>query len=129
MQASRRIPSKEERRTLAERIIELSSPRLFKKENQHYIALQVGERPYCNAIALSWRKDRVSFYIPSSYLLTQATTEGLKPEHAQPRERLSEHKFYFYGLKPEDLRKHESLFRSIIDESIDFIKSQRPKGK
>ncbi|MGO9775228.1 MAG: hypothetical protein ACLPM3_01410 [Terracidiphilus sp.] len=123
------IPSKEERLVLAEQIVELSSAVLSKKENQRYLALQVGTPPYCNAVALAWSKDRVSFYIRSTDLVNQAILEGFKPEPAKSAAVLSKHKYDFYGLKTVDLRKHEDLFRAIVKESVDFILSQRPKAK
>jgi hypothetical protein len=124
-----RIPTKEERLILADRIVELSSSVLSKKENQHYLALQVGAPPYCNAVVLTWRKDRVSFYIPSTDLRKQAAAEGFELEPAKPMVALNKHKYLIYGLKLADLQKHEDLFKAVVKESVDFILSQRPKGK
>ena len=128
MQASQ-VPSKEERSRLAERIVGLSSGVLSKKENPNYIALKVGDGPYSNAVTVRWRKDRVSFHMPSSDLVNQAIAAGFSPKNAQARRPFFKHKYYFYGLTLADLQEHKPMFRAIVKDSLEHILSRRPKGK
>ena len=114
---------------LADRIVELSAKVLSKKENPNYIALKVGDGPYSNVANVLWRKDTVSFHIPSSVLVEQAIAAGFSPENRQSRRPFFKHKCYFYGLTLADLQKHEHLFRAIVKDSMDHILSRRPKGK
>ncbi len=129
MQASQ-IPSKEaQSKLLAERIVELSSMVLSWKENRHYIALKVGDGPYSNAVTVRGSEDTVSFHIPSGNLEQQAITEGFNPEDQHAKRPFFRHKRHFHGLSLADLQKHEPLFRSIVKDSIEYVLSQRPKGK
>jgi hypothetical protein len=130
MQTSQ-VPSKEERSRLAERIVELSSRVLSKKENSRYMALKVGDGPYSNAATVLWREGIVSFHIPSSDLEKQAIAAGFSPENRQLKSKrpFFRHKRYFHGLTLADLQDHEPLFRAIVKGSLDYILSRRPKGK
>jgi hypothetical protein len=123
------LPSNEDRRELAKAIAALSPRILSIKENKKYVALQIGMRPYCNAISLSLYKDRVSFYIPSTQLRNEAIVAEFEPEPANAKTTLAEHKYYFNGLRVAGLQKHELLFKAIVKESVDYVLSQKPKGK
>ncbi len=123
------VPSKEAQSRLAERIVELSSKVLSKKENTSYIALKVGDGSYSNAATVRWRKDSVSFHIPSSDLVKQTIAAGFSPENRQSSRPFFKHKWYFYGLTLADLQKHEPLFRAIVKDSLEYILSRRPKRK
>jgi hypothetical protein len=100
----------------------LSNPELRVKENQRYIALQVGDPPFCNAVMVS-NSDRVKFIIQSEDLLKRAG------EHFEPIEVSGEkRRFTFYGLTINDIQDHEPLFRELVQESIGTEIGQKPKG-
>ena len=119
----------EDRTKIAARIVELSNHVLSTKKNPRSITLKVGDGPYSNAVTVRWRKDRVSFHIPSTNLVKQAVEAGFSPENPQSARPFFEHKWHFNGLTLTDLQEHEPLFRAIIKDSLEYILSRRPRGK
>ena len=128
MQASK-VPSKDTQSKLAERIRELSSINLSKKENRSYFALKSDDGPYSSIVTVRWHKNSVSFHMPSSDLVGQAKAAGFSPENRQSSRPFFKHKRYFYGLTLTDIQKHEPLFRAIVKDSLEYVISQRPRKK
>lgn len=125
------VPSKEERSKLADRIVELSSGALSKDEESclSYIALKVGSGPYSNVATVWWRKDMVTFHLPSSDLEKRANDAKLGPENENSSRLFFKHKCRFYGLTPAKLHEHEPLFRAIVKDSLEHVIGWRAKGK
>jgi len=129
MRASQ-VPSKQtQSRLIAQKIVELSSKVLSRKENAKYIALKVGDGPYSNVVTVRGSKDTVTFHIPSENLEEQAIAEGFSPEDRNAKRPFFKHKRYFHGLTLTDLQRHEPLFRSIVKNSMDYVSRHRPHGK
>jgi hypothetical protein len=120
---------REERVTIAQKIVELSSNRLSISENRRYIALKMGDGAYSNTATVGLRRNRVSFHVPSTELIGQANEAGLRPQSANARRLFFKHQQFFNGLTMSDVKKHEDLFRAITNDSLDWVLSQRPKTK
>jgi hypothetical protein len=112
---------------IAARIVELSDQVLSTKENKHYIALQVGSPPNCNAVIVS-DLDHVNFRIPSQDLLNRVKAEGFTPEE-RTWSGFFKGGLRFSRLGLDDLRAHEALFKEIIKGSIKEIEHLKGEGK
>jgi hypothetical protein len=117
----RRMQGKEDRSQIAERIVELSDGVLSKENKLSYIALKVGPR----VAAVVSKSDRVQFMIPSTDLLHKLTEKRFTLEKAPKSIPMHEHKYYFRGLRLNDINDNEPLFREIVQESV---RTLRPKG-
>jgi hypothetical protein len=112
----------EERVRLAERLIGMSGLPLSKNEVGNYIAIEVGTGTNKNAVLVSTRQDRVSFFIRSMELLNRVAEAGFKAERNGP-----EFRYRVWNVSILDLDHHESLFREVMRESIDIVRSRRSR--
>ncbi len=107
--------------TIAERIVELSDGVLSREKKRSYIALKVGSR----VAAVVSKSDRVQFMIPSTDLLNRVTEKQFTLKKAPNSIPMHEHKYYFQGLRLNEINDNESLFREIVQESVRALRPKR----
>jgi hypothetical protein len=112
----------DERVSLAERLIGMSGEPLSMTVVGKYIAIEVGTGTNKNAVLLSNRQDRVSFFIRSTELLNEVAKAGFKVERNGP-----EFRYRVWNVSVPDLEHHESLFRKLMGESMDVVRSRRSR--
>ena len=117
----------EERRKIADRLVELSDGVLSLEDSDRHIALRIGSPPNCNAVTVSKRADRVTFLIRSIDLLRKAEQHGFKPVSAKLVAQRDKDRHRFQGLSASDIQAHESIFKEIVMDSVRTIMDRRPK--
>jgi len=119
--------TREDRLTVAARIVELSDEILSTDENPQYIALKIASGPNSNAVTV-W-SDHVSFFIRSTALLDKARADGFEPIQVKSTTPRNQDKYQFPRLSLNQILTHEALFREIVQESMRTIMDRRPKKK
>jgi len=120
---------KEDRRKIADRIVELSNGALELEDAKSHFSLKIGAGPYSNAVTVSKHFDRVNFFITSTDLLGKAEAEGFKPKRAEAKKPWHKDRFRFWELGLGDIEAHEALFREIVRESVSVIMDKKAKKK
>lgn len=125
---SKNETTKDDRRKIADRIVELSDGVLERpRDTKRHISLKIGAGPYSNAVTISKYFDRVNFFILSADLLRKAEAEGFKPETVESTRPWPKDRFRFWGLGLGDIQAHEALFREIVVESVRAIMDRKPR--
>lgn len=121
------ILATEGRLKIAEMIAQMSDQVLSIHDNRHsgYFALKIGAGPNSNVATVRTDKDRVSFFISSTDVLSRATAL-FNPVPAESTRPCDKDKYRF-KLSLADLQNNESLFREIVNESVRTIRYRRPQ--
>ena len=116
---------------VADRIVAFSGGILSPlKIKSGYIALKfdlADNSAYSNVVTI--RNSRVSFFISKTENFNQARSEGFDPKLVDSSGLSNKSKYKFEKLKVGDIDSHKQLFGDIVKDSIDTVRSRRPKGK
>jgi len=119
--------TRDDRLKIADLIVDLSNNVLSQEVSVRHVALRIGSPPNSNAVTVSKRADRVSFFIRSKDLLGEAERKGFKPELVGSEAPRDKDRYRFSGLSLSDIHAHEALFREIVKESVSVVIDRRPK--
>lgn len=117
----------EDRQKIADFIVHLSDGVLSIEKSGRHFALRIGSPPNSNAVTVSKRADRVSFFIRSEDLRRKAEAEGLKLVQTKSVAPRDKDRYRFLGLGLSEIQAHETLFREIVKESLGVIMDRRPR--
>src|SRR5271170_955165 len=118
----------EERVELAKYLMGLSNEHLSLTDKpRNYIAIEVGFKPNKNAIGVSKYRDRVSLLVRSTDLLRRIEMAGFTPVPVPQTRPMMKDKYFILGLSKNDVNRHEALFREVVKESIETVRSRKSK--
>ena len=119
----------EDRKRIVEEIVRLSDGILSCSEGRNYYSLKVGDGPKSLAATVHKDSDRISFFIPSSDLLGQLRAMEFKFAEATRGRPRSRDWYRSSGLTLSKICENEDLFKQVVHESVNEVKSRQAKRK